>query len=387
MVELTTEHKATIKKYAIKHVDWLKTSEGQDNIKEHQEHHDFFKRKFSLDNLKRMNENEFREIYKKLWASNIWTNKDWYIDNKLLEPNGIIKIKEGLVNLLYGTGEINERLDEFRKNIKGFGISSISEILHFVFPDKFCLWNEKPKTVLPFLKINLLPEKFFRYQISTGGEYLQCNKVLETIKNELANYGFKKPNFIDLDIFLWHIFKGIPSKPIKREEKKEVVIIEPKEIRISSHPEAEYYLLKLGEMLGYYTYTADRSGTYKEGTLGDVAMLKEIPSFAGERDINSAREIDVIWFDEGENPRYCFEVEHSMDILRSLNRLLQLEHFHVKFIVVGPEEKRSKFEIEMSKFPFRRMKDRYKFVSYEELAALFEVALPFREMKDKLLGE
>lgn len=80
------------------------------------------------------------------------------------------------------------------------------------------------------------------------------------------------------------------------------------------------------------------------------------------------------------------EVEHTTDITKGLNRLLQLEHFHVTFIIVASEDKRSKFNIEMNKFPYRKLKDRYKFISYEELLQLFESVSNFKELKGRLLG-
>lgn len=52
-----------------------------------------FKEKLHSDRIYTMTESEFREIYKTLWASGFWGNKDWYIDNKLLGPNGLEKIK------------------------------------------------------------------------------------------------------------------------------------------------------------------------------------------------------------------------------------------------------------------------------------------------------
>jgi hypothetical protein len=35
----------------------------------------------------------------------------------------------------------------------------------------------------------------------------------------------------------------------------------------------------------------------------------------------------------------------------------------------------------------RAMRDRYRFISYGELVSLVEVAIPFHELKTKLLGE
>ena len=256
-------------------------------------------------------------------------------------------------------------------------------ILHFLFPEKYCLWNDKPKTVLPFLGLDILPNRFFKYQISTGREYLQCVWYLDLIKRELAQFGVK--DYIDLDMFFWHIFKDVipKSSQIIREPLKEKKL---KKIIIYSHESAEYYILELGRTLGYLTYTVDQYKTFNGRKLGETALLKEIPAFAGERDLNSAIEIDVIWFGDDENPKYCFEVEYTTDIVHGLNRLTQLQHLRVKFIIIASEDRRTKFEIEMTKYPYRRMKDWFGFISYDELAALYETSVPFHELKTKLLG-
>jgi hypothetical protein len=366
---------------------WLLTPKGTTNVKEHRDHERYFKERLSDANLERMFPSQFKEVYKTLWASNMWGNKDWYIENKLIAPNGFETIKQELKKLLYGPGEIDIRYDEFRKNVKGFGPSSISEILHFIFPDKFCLWNEKPKSVLPFLGLNLLPDKFFKYQIMNGTEYLQCVNALRVVKDSLRDYAIK--DFIDLDIFFWYIYDDVMPAEV---EKKDIAVKtkpSPKAVRISDHDGAEYYLLELGRMLGYLTYVAarDRGKVFSGRQLGNVALLREILPFAGDRDLNSAKEIDVIWFDDDENPQYCFEVEHTMDISRSLNRLAQLQHIYAKFFIVAPPERLSKFEIEMRKYPYRRMHDRYRFISYDQLASLAEVTSSFYELKVKLLGE
>jgi hypothetical protein len=42
-----------------------------------------------------------------------------------------------------------------------------------------------------------------------------------------------------------------------------------------------------------------------------------------------------------------FEVEHIMDVTRSLNRLAQLQFIYVKLFIAAPNERVSKFEIAM----------------------------------------
>lgn len=118
------------------------------------------------------------------------------------------------------------------------------------------------------------------------------------------------------------------------------------------------------------------------------AVLQNIPSFAGDRVMNTVREIDVIWFDEDETPKMCFEVEHTTDIVHGLDRLIQLQHVYAKFFIVAPEEKRSKFkELTTSRYPYRRLLDHFRFISYDELAQFYEAAQPFCESKTRLFGE
>jgi hypothetical protein len=97
----------------------------------------------------------------------------------------------------------------------------------------------------------------------------------------------------------------------------------------------------------YFPYTADQTKTFNGQRLADVALLKQIPAFAGEQDLNSVREIDVISFGDDENPKLCFEA----DIFHGLNRLAQLQHLYFKFFIVATEDRRAKFELEMQKIP------------------------------------
>lgn len=235
-VSLSQEQKEIIARYAQKFNDWKKTDDGKQTVTLHRDHGKYFKERLSDNNLPRMTEHEFIELYKELWASNMWGNKDWYVRNKLINPNGLEKIKHELSKLLYSSEDFTYRYNNFKKNISGFGVSSLSEILHLLFPEKFCLWDDKPKTVLPFLKLNILPERFFKYQISTGEEYYQCVQALSSIRSEEAEvYGIK--DFIDLDILFWYIYKDLiprESKLTKISDEKEDVMKVPRVV-IDSH--------------------------------------------------------------------------------------------------------------------------------------------------------
>ena len=202
--KLTSEQIQTLKTYGEEFKNWNNTEQGKKDIEEHREHQNYFKEKLSPPNLSKMTESEFSEIWKRSWASRIWGNKDWYVKNRLIGPNGIELIREELHKLLYGSENFMNRYDRFRTVVKGFGISTLSEFLNMIFPEKFCLWNDKPKTVLPFLTLNALPENLLKYNSATGAQYLQCIDYLTLIKSELSEFGIK--DFVDLDIFFWHLF-------------------------------------------------------------------------------------------------------------------------------------------------------------------------------------
>lgn len=109
-----------------------------------------------------------------------------------------------------------------------------------MFPDNFCVWNEKPKTVLPFLKLDILPERFFKYQIDAAEEYYQCVQALGIIKEEMTKFG---KDFIDLDIMFLHIHQNIMPKEQKLVEptKEERETQRPPRIIIDSHESALDY--------------------------------------------------------------------------------------------------------------------------------------------------
>ena len=104
--------------------------------------------------------------------------------------------------------------------------------------------------------------------------------------------------------------------------------------------------------------------------------------------MNTVKEIDVIWFGDDENPKLCFEVEHTTDIVHGLNRLIQLQGFYAQFFIVAPEERRAKFLALVTKrYPYKKFSNRFRFISYDKLAQLYELALPFHKLKTELLGK
>jgi hypothetical protein len=95
MAEFSLDYsqKLSLEKYGEDFKKWIKISDGMKNIQEHRRHESYFKRKLSPERLDKLSEQEFKEIYTNLWASNVWENKEWYVRNRLIDKNGLEKIR------------------------------------------------------------------------------------------------------------------------------------------------------------------------------------------------------------------------------------------------------------------------------------------------------
>lgn len=88
-----------------------------------------------------MTQDEFVEYIGKLWSMIVWGNKK-YIADKIIELNGFENIKNRLIDLLYGSSDIVKRWDEFYKNIKQIGPSTMSELLSYINSEEYVICNK-----------------------------------------------------------------------------------------------------------------------------------------------------------------------------------------------------------------------------------------------------
>ena len=104
--------------------------------------------------------------------------------------------------------------------------------------------------------------------------------------------------------------------------------------------------------------------------------------------LDTIKQIDIIWFDDEDNPTHCFEIEHTTDIVHGLDRLFQLKPYNADLFIVAPKDKHTKFEkLINSRIQYMKIKDRFRFISYEELYNFYETALPFYKVKKEVLGK
>ncbi len=391
-----------IKTYIPQYLKWREEQKEQE-LAEREERVNWYKEKMgSPEKIRNLAEKDLHELIEKLWALGFWKNKSYKV-NKLIKDNGLEKIKTAFIDLLYSDRPITKGWDIFRKSIKGFGPSSLSEILTLVFPDQYGIMNMKPLTVLPYLGFLTEKEtKNISYGYTSGSDYERFMLALQKVREELKNNGLPTADFIDVDFFIWFLFEHVFKLSFKRDKEKiiksalgiketsetmltEIILpIPPKIKEINNHSEAEFILLKLGQVLGYDTYSPDRNKEAYGQKLEDLISFDEIPQFTTPSLLDTIKNIDVIWF-EDEFPVYCFEIEHTTGVTTGLVRLANVSQLNTKLFVVAPEEVLEKFITETKKLIFRRV--RYIFRPYKDLISFYYRAESYVDVKEKFFNE
>lgn len=163
-------------------------------------------------------------------------------------------------------------------------------------------------------------------------------------------------------------------------EKEPTPKTEAEKIR-SRHGEMQGMLLEIGNSKKEVaeTYTNDKKVVFQNKTLGNLATIPDVPMFTYRKIVEkSARFADVIWF-RGEAdrlfPSHVFEVENSTDFRDAFLKFLEMQYFVTEFICVSPPERKPKFEVERDRTAFRPIRDRIRFLSYDQVVSDYNVSL------------
>ena len=92
----------------------------------------------------------------------------------------------------------------------------------------------------------------------------------------------------------------------------------------------------------------------------------------------------MVWLKD-EWPEYFFEVEHTTGVTPGLLRIYQVEKLNAKFFIIGPQNVLKRFEREIEKAPFNRIKKKYRFRSYEDLFDMHLATSNYRKVSDHFL--
>jgi len=174
----------------------------------------------------------------------------------------------------------------------------------------------------------------------------------------------------------------------KLKEISNIINIEINDDVELTHSDVQAKLILIGSYLNFRTYTPDISKNSIYGNLGELCSDKEIPEGSiPALSLDSVKFVDVIWFDDEGYPTHAFEVEHTTDITKGLLRLYQIHKLRIKMFVISKEVSRNKFNREVSKNPFVKIKNEFIFKNYDELDSFFQSVKQFNKMQEMFLNK
>ncbi len=134
-------------------------------------------------------------------------------------------------------------------------------------------------------------------------------------------------------------------------------VVKSKLVRIDSegltHSEVIYRLHIIGKYLGFSSFIGKKEQAtdgFKNIKFSDISipnlLLKEFDRM-NKAEVNKIMQIDLVWLDKFNNPRYAFEVEESTSITSAFDRftnLLKADHSISKnLFIVLPRKRENKF--------------------------------------------
>lgn len=153
--------------------------------------------------------------------------------------------------------------------------------------------------------------------------------------------------------------------------------------------EAQYYLVELGNQLGYETYVPinDAGHTAFNKKLGELITVQQehLEQYVPPAFIKPLSLIDVVWFKESYMPNFFYEVIHKTGISEALLRLGTVGKFYesAKTKIVGPKEGREKFYHELGLRTGQGTRVDYR--DYDQLLNVHAKALHYKKVISEFL--
>lgn len=262
---------------------WIKSNaeEYQEIRKEYKERTSYYQ-KWTAERLRNASQEDLYEYFVKLWALRSWGNKE-YVFNKLIEDNTLDGLRKSLANVLGGNDSLDKRWDSFRKKIKGVGPSIISELLCYIHPKAYAVWNTMSYNALNYLGVPDVPRHY--YQL-TGEKYLELCTICQKIAGAMKDAGFECSDLLYVNFFIWQELRNAEtpefSTSVRNEKYSEKATKEKAEF---IHNEIRDKLLAIGTWLGFAGKTehkvadgarVDTAWEAQIGNMGRVVYVFEV---------------------------------------------------------------------------------------------------------------
>ena len=218
------------------------------------------------------------------------------------------------------------------------GLATLGQLYAEVFKIKDCAW----KTKTPLASIRRI---------------VQLHKSLYKIKPGLYGLVSKRNE---------HEARGIVAET---EHNKDSI-----EVKSFGHSYYQGLLLAIGKLKKFDCWSPqqDKSKTVLNSTLGELRTLQELPAFSYEHLVRRSATVDVIWFNERKMPDSFFEVEHSTDMQNSLIKLIDLQDFHARMVIVSEPKRRGELDSKLRLGAFQDIAKRTNFLPYDWLVKEYE---------------
>jgi len=149
-------------------------------------------------------------------------------------------------------------------------------------------------------------------------------------------------------------------KPQSKEQEKE-----------QTHYSIQGMLLEIGNVEGFDTYSVNKNAIFDNKPLLQIMTLTEFPNFTYPNIIQSARFIDVLWFNDRGFPKFAFEVEITPLFRNSLLKFSELSDFNITFYLIAEAENQNKYDREISRSVFREIRERCLFKTCEQVQNMY----------------
>jgi len=227
-------------------------------------------------------------------------------------------------------------------------------------------------------------------QVMLKNSYFSTLKLLHAEAPKLKSFYGKTPHktinervqrddrFTRIAPGVWALSNSLEKLPEHLNPKVE----KPEEDRQKiTHSLLQGMLIEIGNIQRYQTYTPDKNSLFLMQKLCELTSLQEIPKFSYDHIIQSAKFIDVIWFNSRLFPSNVIEVEHSTNFKNSLIKFVELQDFQTRMMITAPQNRFERYRDEINKAAFTDISKRVNFISYEKLEILYNNQLEFREFQ------
>ncbi len=188
-------------------IDYLKEADDNCGFNVRAERKRYYQ-SFDYNQIINMTQENLLEYIKKLWS--VMPVSAF----KIIDKNGFDNFKNKLANLLYGSGSIQERFDDFYNNIVEFKVKAMSEVLSLNYPNNYMIWNSKVESLFNLIGLDNITPPDFNYNYNWYKKLLNYGEI---IRKKLSDKIGRELDLLDADYFYEYVsMKEISYKKLDR---------------------------------------------------------------------------------------------------------------------------------------------------------------------------